>query len=435
MLRPNLTPPDDQRQPAPARRPSTRRPIAGALSLITVLAVSMYGARVLSQQPGGPGDGSPPKGKMKKGGIPKKDFGESELERPYKGITTNGSIIPDLFPIRSTGVTTAPVVAAAGKFLDSLTPEQRAKATFPVDDIEWRKWMNVHFYVRQGVGFGEMSQAQRAAAFGLLQASLSVKGLKTSRDIMKLNQTLAELTGDYEGYGEDLYWITVMGTPSATEPWGWQVDGHHLVINYFVLGDQVAMTPAFMGSEPVKATSGKYAGTEILQAEQDKGLALMNALDEPLREKATISASKGRNDNKSEAFKDNIVLDYAGARVSEFSAAQKELLMGVVGEFVGNMDDGHAKVRMDEVRARLDETYFAWIGESGPDGVFYYRVQSPVILIEFDHQAPIALGRSGPTRQHIHTVVRTPNGNDYGKDLLRQHYLNHPHPSPSPAAR
>ncbi len=412
-------------RPAPKR--GRARPLALASSLVAFLALSMYGASVLSQRPPGPGDEPPPKGKMKKGGFPKKDEGKAELAQPFLGITTDGRVIPDLFPIRSTGVSTAPVVAAVTRFLATLTPEQRAKTTFPVDDPEWRKWMNVHFYVRQGVGFGEMSEPQREAAIGLLRASLSAKGLKISRDIMKLNQTLAEMVGDFREYGEDLYWITVMGTPSATEPWGWQIDGHHLVINYFVLGDQVAMTPAFMGSEPIKATSGKYAGTEILQAEQDRGLALMNALDAPLRKQATISSSKTRNNNLTEAFKDNVVLDYTGARASAFPPARKEQLLALIGEYVGNMDDGHARVKMDEVRARIDDTYFAWVGEAGPDAVFYYRIQSPVILIEFDHQSPVALGRGGPTRQHIHTVVRTPNGNDYGKDLLREHYRKHPH--------
>jgi hypothetical protein len=85
--------------------------------------------------------------------------------------------------------------------------------------------------------------------------------------------------------------------------------------------------------------------------------------------------------------------------------------------------EGHAKVRMDEVRSHLDGTYFGWIGGADPGAVFYYRIQSPVILIEFDHQSRIApIRTSTATRDHIHTVVRTPNGNDYGKDLLRQHH-------------
>lgn len=135
-----------------------------------------------------------------------------------------------------------------------------------------------------------------------------------------------------------------------------------------------------------------------------------------------------------EAFKDNVVLDYAGVRVSELSAAQRRQLVDLVDLYVSNMDDGHARVKMDEVKKHLDNTWFAWIGGSGADSVFYYRVHSPVILIEFDHQRPANLAKfasdpNQPTRQHIHVVVRTPNGNDYGKDLLREHYERSPHSS------
>jgi hypothetical protein len=279
-----------------------------------------------------------------------------------------------------------------------------------------------------------MDPAQRDAALGLLRASLSAKGLTLSRDIMKLNHTLGELNGDnFEEYGEWLYWITVMGTPSTTEPWGWQIDGHHLIINYFVLGDQVVMTPAFYGSEPVIAHSGKYTGTKVLQVEQSKGLAMINGLDAPRRTKAIIQPSKSGNNNLAEAWKDNLVVGYAGIRGAELTAPQKTRLLDLIGEYVGNMDDGHARVKMDEVRRHLDDTWFAWVGATEADSVFYYRIQSPVILIEFDHQRPanlrhLAADPTQPNREHIHAVVRTPNGNDYGKDLLRQHYAQHPHP-------
>jgi hypothetical protein len=351
------------------------------------------------------------------------------LAELFKGITTNGTLIPDLFPIGSTGVSTEPVRAATEKFLNVLSPEQRAGTLFPADAPEWRKWMNQHFYVRQGMSFKEMSEPQREAAFGLLKASLSAKGLTQTRDVMRLNHTLGELTNNFTEYGEDRYWITVMGTPSEKEPWGWQLDGHHLIINYFVLGDQVVMTPTFMGSEPVIARSGKYNGTSVLQGEQAKGLALIHALDEPQRKKAILSVSKTGNNTLAEAFKDNIVLDYAGIQASELTPPQKEALLALIAEHVGNMAEGHSKVKMDEVRKHLEDTWFAWIGGTDPESVFYYRVHSPVVLIEFDHQLPIALRDlpKVPNREHIHSVVRTPNGNDYGKDLLRQHYHRHPH--------
>ncbi len=354
------------------------------------------------------------------------------LAEPFKGITTKGTPRTDLFALKSTGVSTAPVVAAARQFLSALTPPQLSQTTFSVDDPEWRKWMNQHFYVRQGIGFEDMSDAQREAALGLLGASLSAKGLKLTRDIMKLNHTLGELNNNnFVEYGEWLYWITMMGQPSDTEPWGWQLDGHHVIINYFVLGDQVVMTPMFVGSEPVIAESGKYRGTAILQEEQNDGLAFLSALDGSQRRTAMIEVSKTGNNNLTEAFRDNVMLDYAGAAARTFSPAQKQQLLRLIELFVSNMREGHARVRMLEVAAHIDSTYFAWIGGSDKDAVFYYRIHSPVILIEFDHQSPAGLRHvygNRPVRQHIHVVVRTPNGNDYGKDLLKQHYQRHPHP-------
>ncbi|HEY7500748.1 MAG TPA: DUF3500 domain-containing protein [Vicinamibacterales bacterium] len=350
----------------------------------------------------------------------------SALTDPFVGVTANGKVVPGLFPITSTGVSTRPVRDAAAAFLGSLGADQRARTVFPVDDLEWRKWNNVHRYERQGVSFKEMTDAQRSRAFDLLRAALSAKGLEQSRNIMRLNETIAEMTKRFEEYGEGLYNITVMGEPSETNPWGWQLDGHHLIINYFVLRDQVVMSPAFMGSEPVRADAGKYAGTVVLQSEQNKGLALMQALTAEQQKKATLQAEKTANNSLAQAFRDNLVLDYAGLRASEMSDAQKKLLVDLIGEYVGNMSEGHARVRMDEVRKHLDATYFAWIGAAGNDAVFYYRIHNPVILIEFDHQTPVALpGPKVPGRIHVHSVVRTPNGNDYGKDLLRQHYERH----------
>jgi Protein of unknown function (DUF3500) len=192
------------------------------------------------------------------------------------------------------------------------------------------------------------------------------------------------------------------------------------------------MTPHFMGSEPVRADSGKYKGLVILQQEQNDGLGLLQALPDAQRQKATLNFSKTGNNNLTEAFKDNVVLDYAGLRAADFPGAQRQRLVDLVHLYVSNIDDGHARVKMDEVTRHLDDTYFAWIGGSAADSVFYYRVHSPVILIEFDHQRPANLARlaadpNKPTQQHIHCVVRTPNGNDYGKDLLRQHYQAHSH--------
>ncbi len=361
------------------------------------------------------------------------DAEKQGLANSFTGIATSTGIEAGLFAIRSTGVSTEPVVKAAQALVAALSPSQRSATTYSVDDAEWRKWMNQDFYVRQGVSFLEMNDQQRQVAIGLLSASLSAKGLKQTRDIMRLNHTLGELNeNDFDRYGEWRYHITIMGDPSGREPWGWQLDGHHAIINYFVLGDQVVMTPFFAGSEPVVADSGKFKGTAVLQEEQASGLAMLTALNESQRSKAILRVSKTGNANLTEAFKDNVVLDYAGVPARDLDASQRARLTNLIRLYVENMDDGHARVKMDEVARYLDRTWFAWIGQTEPGGVFYYRIHSPVVLIEFDHQVPANLRQYAkdptvPNPKHIHVVVRTPNGNDYGKDLLRQHYVQHPH--------
>jgi len=400
--------------------------------LVVVTALAVAGSALVAVDPAAIAQGQPGN-LLEQFRLRSREAEAKGLAEPFTGITATGKVEPGLFAVRSTGVSTEPVRAAAVSFLASLTPEQRRASTFPVEDPEWRKWMNQHFYRRQGVSFEEMNAAQRDAAIALLRAGLSARGLTLTRDIMKLNETLGELNGnDFVQYGEWKYHVTVMGEPSATEPWGWQLDGHHAIINYFVLGDQVVMTPFFAGSEPVTAHAGQYKGVSILQDEQAKGLAFVNGLDTGQRANAILRATKTGNDNLTEAWKDNVVLDYAGVRATEMTAPQRQALLDLVALYVNNMREGHARVRMEEVRQHLDRTWFAWIGGTEPTSVFYYRVHSPVLLIEFDHQRPANLRQLAadpdlPNREHVHVVVRTPNGDDYGKDLLRQHYATHPH--------
>jgi len=183
------------------------------------------------------------------------------------------------------------------------------------------------------------------------------------------------------------------------------------------------MTPTFMGSEPVSADAGKYAGTSIMAPEQNEALTFMQSLDSEQRADAVLSTTKQRGENEAEMMSDNVTVAYEGLPATRLNATQRGALLELIGLYVGQMDDGHAAIRMEEVMAKLDQTWFAWKGQIESDGVFYYRIHSPVIYIEFDHQGPVALGgpRDVATRNHIHSVVRTPNGNDYGRDLLRQH--------------
>ncbi|MEX2470400.1 MAG: DUF3500 domain-containing protein [Pseudohongiellaceae bacterium] len=355
------------------------------------------------------------------------------LGEPYRGVVTSAGLIEGLYPLRSTGVATDSIRVAADGFLATLSAIELSRTHFAVDDPEWRDWSNVDvgIFPRRGLSLEEMTAEQKAAAWALIEESLSTAGVDSTRGIMRNGQTLLEMNDEPVRYGEEKYYLTMMGSPAANEPWGWQLDGHHLVINYFVLGDQVVMTPAFWGGEPIVTEGGRYAGNTILQQEQDLGLALMQSFTPEQRRQATIASDKTRNNQLAAANADNLVLDYEGIRGVELSSAQKLNLLALIRAYVGKLRQPHAEVTMAEIGEHIDDTWFAWIGSAADDAVFYYRIHSPVILIEFDHQNPVgtlAKNTPGtPTRDHIHTVVRTPNGNDYGKDLLAQHLARHPH--------
>ena len=274
--------------------------------------------------------------------------------------------------------------------------------------------------MRHGLLLEELPDRQRGAALDLLRATLSPEGFATARGVMRLNHTIAEITGDHEQYGEWLYWLSLFGRPDDDQPWGWQIDGHHLVANCLVVGDQIVTTPLFWGSEPVVATTGAFSGVTLFRAEEALGLAFMNSLTPAQRELAVLGDTPPE-EVFARASRDNFELRFDGIAFGDLTAEQQTLLLQLVALYVGRTRADHAAVKMAEVCRHLDRTYFAWIGGSGEDAVFYYRVHSPVILIEFDHLAGLAYANTYPTRRHIHTVVRTPNGNDYGKDLLRLH--------------
>ncbi|MEU9309817.1 DUF3500 domain-containing protein [Streptomyces sp. NPDC048256] len=376
---------------------------------------------------GGPGGGA--------GGM---GPGASEVKyADFVGVTTDGKVADDLYSIHATDVSTDKVVKAAQAFLDGLTTKERKASVFEVDDDEWLAWSNVDGYQREGVRMGDLTDKQRDLGYALLGVALSAEGLTQTRNIMKLNAFL----GDYSGGNRDTltegaYFFTFMGTPSTTAPWGFQYEGHHVAINYFVLGDQVVMTPTFMGSEPTSAT---YDGEKItlFKKETTAGLTLLRSLTDAQRTKVISSETKAGDNLKAGAGQDNLKLAHQGLAASGFTAAQKGALLDLVRVYVGNMDDGHAEVKMKEVEEHLDDTYFYWIGETKDSSAFYYRVHGPVVLIEYDAQSPLAYGNKDsnggggmggpggtPTRQHIHTIIRTPNGGDYGVDLLKLHLEN-----------
>ena len=347
------------------------------------------------------------------------------LQQDFRGLTANGEVIHDLFPLRAAGASVQPLNAAVKDFLSSLDAEQRSTVSFPMHSEVWRHWSNIHRNVmRHGLCFAELSDRQLDLAYEIMRVGLGARAYQTARDAMRLNEHLAELTGLPDEFGEFFYWISIFGTPSqdkpSAAPWGFQIDGHHCNMNCFVLGDQVVLTPMLLGSEPVLAESGKYKGTTVLREEEAQGFAFMSGLTTEQRAKATIGYDLPF-DGFASGFKDNVVIPYDGLRVPDMTPAQQASLLDLIRLYTDRLPAAHAQLRLNEVTRHLSATIFAWIGQFDPVAPFYYRIYSPVIFVEFYHQPGVALPNTGYNRRHAHALVRTPNGNDYGRALLRQY--------------
>lgn len=356
---------------------------------------------------------------------------EANAAVPFVGVTTGGKPLPGLFPLEDTGFDPAPAVDAARALLAALPTAERLAAERPVADRAWRRWTNAYpSWEPHGVYLDDLDEDRRAAAVGLLRASLSPQGFGDVRRAMRLNGALGRLINQYAGTLEEwAYWITIFGTPSADEPWGWQLFGHHICVSCFIVARQMVLTPTFLGAE--------FESQELFDEHRVTALELMADLTPAQRERAVLYPSMRPDDLPAElagpvdgrhlggAGQDNRVIPYAGLAAEALSAAQQDLLVRIVDSFVARLPAAAAAAKLAEVRAHLDDTHFAWIGTAEEDQPFYYRVHSPVVLTEYDNHPGIFLDFDLPEPFHVHTVVRTPNGNDYGRDLLRQHYEHH----------
>jgi hypothetical protein len=365
---------------------------------------------------------------------------KAKLAEPFRGVTTDGTAIPGLFALAPDGAPVKAMIEAAQALLARFSPEQRRTSCFPIDSEHWRSWQNTELYVEDyGLRLEDVPDAMKEAVLAVLRVSLSAKGFEMSRDVMRLNRFLGDLVGGPHILGEWSYIFCLFGEPHESEPWGWQLFGHHLSLNCFVVGGQMVLTPTFMGAEPAYADEGPFKGAVLFEDEERKGLALMRGLTPYQQRQAIVAHSMAGGDlppgrrhfadnlHLGGAHQDNRIIPYEGIRAREFSADQQKRLLELCALYVAPMPEGPQKARMDEIERHLAETRFCWIGGFDEASPFYYRIQSPVVMIEFDHHGGVFLTNARPAKFHVHTIVRTPNGNDYGKDLLRLHYETAPH--------
>jgi hypothetical protein len=340
--------------------------------------------------------------------------------------------VPALGAGRATGPSPATMTAAATKFLESLTPDQRQQATFAFNGDERTHWNFVptELFPRNGLTVKQMNQSQRKLAHELLKAGLSQRGYMTATQIMQLESVLAALEAAQRSVATQLlgrtfvrdperYFFSIFGTPSTRNTWGWRVEGHHMSLHFTVVnGTLVAGSPSFFGSNPAEVREGPSAGTRILGPEEDAARSLLESLDASQRERAIIH-DVAPNDIVTMAKVKVDPLSPVGIPASALRATQRTLLRKLIDVYAGYMADDIAADRLARIeKAGWDNVAFAWAGPLARGQKHYYRVQGPTFLIEYDN--------TQNDGNHIHSVWRDFNG-DFGEDLLREHVKGTPH--------
>ncbi|KGH48725.1 hypothetical protein IN07_00310 [Modestobacter caceresii] len=360
----------------------------------------------------------------------------------FRGVTSDGTLREGLYPLTPAEpgeeAPVAAMVAAAEDLLAALDDGGRDRVAFPVDAPEWQTWANPEFMqFDTGLRLEFQPPEVREKALALVRASLSPEGFELAHAMMLINGFLGEVVGLANVLDEFSYNIAVYGTPDLRAPWGWQLFGHHCAVNCLVVEGRMQLSPVFLGAEPNEIDAGPHAGTESFTERIAAGLAVMAALPPAQRQAATVYAQMvdpamppgrvhpGDERHLAGAFQDNRVIPVEGIPVTEMPPDAQRLVLAVVEHFVDLLPEGPRRARMREVTAHLDETWFSWIGGSEPGDVFYYRVQSPVLIAELDHHCGVFLDYSTPQPFHVHTVLRTPHGNDYGRAWIRQWQAAH----------
>jgi hypothetical protein len=304
----------------------------------------------------------------------------------------------------------------ANRFLAALDPDQRSKATFPLDSDERMNW---HYIPkeRKGVPLREMTPYQRHLASALLAAGLSQTGYIKAVTIMSLEDVLRTMEKDSgETRNPEKYYFSVFGAPSDNGTWGYRVEGHHLSQNYTMVNGKVVDGPSFFGANPAEVRQGPRKGLRTLAGEDELGIEVIRALDEQQRKVAIVNPIAYEEILTAASRKAALQGQPSGLTASKMSATQFDALMALMEEYARNVPDELAEGRIAQINKAGRNIYFAWSGGITHGDPHYYRVQSPYFLIELDDTQDSA--------NHIHSVWRDFT-DDFGEDLLQQHYQAH----------
>ncbi|MEO6036751.1 MAG: DUF3500 domain-containing protein [Verrucomicrobiota bacterium] len=313
----------------------------------------------------------------------------------------------------------ADMTKAVNDFLGSLTPEQKAKASFDLKGDEHANW----YFIpkdRNGLPMKQMTPPQRDLAKLLLKSGLSKGGFGKATNIMSLELVLFDMENKSPKRDPELYYVSVFGNPGSAESWGWRVEGHHLSINFTIAGGkEISATPSFLGSNPGEVKEGPRKGVRVLASEEDLGRQLLKSLTEEQRKTAIFST-----DAPKEVLTGNMrkvqPLALAGLPQTQMTKEQTDGLLKLIKDYLTRNRSEIADADFLKIeKAGIDKIYFGWAGGTERGEPHYYRIQGPTFLMEYDNTQNDA--------NHVHAVWRDFE-NDFGEDLLRKHYDQVPHP-------
>jgi hypothetical protein len=302
----------------------------------------------------------------------------------------------------------ANAVAKANAFLDTLDSGQRGKVVYEFNSARKPSWSNLPVTIvpRNGLRLGELSKPQRAAALDVLAALLSKQGFQKVIDIMNADDQLVGGNDNRMRFGTDNYYLALFGTPSASKPWMLQFGGHHLGLNVTIAGKDTVVTPTHTGAQPDSYTrDGKTV--RPLGTENDLAFKLVNMLDANQQQQAVLG-SRPINLVLGPG-QDGRTIRPEGLKCVVLNENQRATLLDLIGAWVQILPNDAAASRMAALKAKLDETYFAWYGPTTNGSAAYYRIQGPTLVIEYAPQG---------STHHIHTIIRDPT-NDYGSELTK----------------
>lgn len=323
-------------------------------------------------------------------------------------------------------------------FLASLDDAGRAKASAALDDNDRRTaWSNlpVNAAPRSGLTVAEMNAGQRQALHAMLAAAFSSQGYLKTATSMWHEDVLHELTAKAQGalpdgdprkerrtaflqnYDSEKFYVTIFGDPAGKD-WGWMMTGHHYAANFTVAGGKIAFTPLFLGANPQTVPDGRYAGWRILQHEADRAFALLGALNPEQVKQAVVADAVDNSVFAGKGQQDRIGAPPRGIAASALDPVQRQLLIAVIDEYLGDAsDEAAARQRAAIAKDGPDKLHFAWWGPTkDPKARYMFRVQGPSIIIDYVREASPDGGFN-----HVHSIARDPS-NDYGAGWLAQHY-------------